>query len=107
MLRAQGREVLKRLEAEERIGIVLLGRPYHNDPGINHEILEEFQKIGYPVLTMQTLPIDDDILFPLFAEDLKAGLIRHPMDIRDACEELLQRKHLAEDLGRQVYGAPP
>jgi hypothetical protein len=35
------------LEREERLGIVLLGRPYHNDPGINHEILEEFQKLGY------------------------------------------------------------
>ena len=84
VLRAQGREVLKRLEAEDRIGIVLLGRPYHNDPGINHEILEEFQKIGYPVLTLQSLPIDEDIIFPLFEEDVKAGLIKHPMDISDA-----------------------
>jgi predicted CoA-substrate-specific enzyme activase len=84
ILRAQGREVLKRLEAEDRIGIVLLGRPYHNDPGINHEILEEFQKIGYPVLTLQSLPIDEDIINSLFGEDVKAGLIKHPMDISDA-----------------------
>jgi len=84
ILRAQGREVLKRLEAEDRIGIVLLGRPYHNDPGINHEILEEFQKIGYPVLTLQSLPIDEDIINPLFEEDVKAGIIKHPMDISDA-----------------------
>jgi predicted CoA-substrate-specific enzyme activase len=84
ILRAQGREVLKRLEAEDRIGIVLLGRPYHNDPGVNHEILEEFQKIGYPVLTLQSLPIDEDIINPLFGEDVKAGLIKHPMDISDA-----------------------
>jgi len=84
ILRAQGREVLKRLEAEDRIGIVLLGRPYHNDPGINHEILEEFQKIGYPVLTLQSLPIDEDIINSLFGEDVKAGIIKHPMDISDA-----------------------
>jgi predicted CoA-substrate-specific enzyme activase len=84
ILRAQGREILKRLEAEDRIGIVLLGRPYHNDPGINHEILEEFQKIGYPVLTLQSLPIDEDIINPLFEEDVKAGVIKHPMDISDA-----------------------
>ena len=62
IMRAQGREILKRLEAEDRIGIVVLGRPYHNDPGINHEIMEEFQKIGYPVLTLASLPIDEDIL---------------------------------------------
>ena len=36
-------------------------RPYHNDPGLNHEILEEFQKLGYPVFTQDSLPIDDDI----------------------------------------------
>ncbi|MGH9689184.1 MAG: BadF/BadG/BcrA/BcrD ATPase family protein, partial [Candidatus Acidiferrales bacterium] len=33
VLRAQGREILKAVEAEDRIGIVVLGRPYHNDPG--------------------------------------------------------------------------
>src|SRR5439155_3255850 len=76
ILRAQGREILKKLEAEDGIGIVVLGRPYHNDPGINHEILEEFQKIGYPVLTLQSLPIDPDIVEPLFEEDLSSGLIK-------------------------------
>ncbi len=100
ILRAQGREVLKRLEAEERIGIVLLGRPYHNDPGINHEILEEFQKIGYPVQTLQSLPIDDDIIFPLFEDDMKAGLIKHPMDIRDAW-----KNSYSEDTPQKIWAA--
>jgi len=84
VMRAQGREILKRLEAEDRIGIVVLGRPYHNDPGINHEIMEEFQKIGYPALTLASLPIDADILEKLFAEDVRAGLIKDPMDVGDA-----------------------
>ncbi len=83
ILRAQGREILERLEAENRIGIVVLGRPYHNDPGINHEILEEFQKIGYPVFTQASLPIDEAIVWRLFGEDVKAGTIQHPMDISD------------------------
>jgi predicted nucleotide-binding protein (sugar kinase/HSP70/actin superfamily) len=100
ILRAQGREVLKRLEAEDRVGIVLLGRPYHNDPGINHEILEEFQKIGYPVLTLQSLPIDDDIIFPLFEEDMKAGLIEHPMDIRDAW-----KNSYSENTSQKIWAA--
>jgi predicted nucleotide-binding protein (sugar kinase/HSP70/actin superfamily) len=84
VLRAQGREIINKLEAEDRIGIVLLARPYHNDPGINHEIMEEFQKIGYPVLTMAALPIDKDILDKLFGEDVRAGLIKDPMDVSDA-----------------------
>ena len=54
--------MLDQLEREDRIGVVLLGRPYHNDPGINHDILEEFQKLGYPVFTQDSLPIDADIL---------------------------------------------
>jgi predicted nucleotide-binding protein (sugar kinase/HSP70/actin superfamily) len=84
VMRAQGREILKRLEAEDRIGIVVLGRPYHNDPGINHEIMEEFQKIGYPALTLGSLPIDQDILEKLFGEDVKSGLIKDAMDVSDA-----------------------
>ena len=52
------REIIQKLEAEDGIGIVLLARPYHNDPGLNHDILEEFQKLGYPVLTLGSLPID-------------------------------------------------
>jgi predicted nucleotide-binding protein (sugar kinase/HSP70/actin superfamily) len=100
ILRAQGREILKRLEAEERIGVVVLGRPYHNDPGVNHEILEEFQKIGYPVLTLQSLPIDPDIVGPLFEEDVKAGLIEDPMDIRDAW-----KNSYSENTSQKVWAA--
>ncbi len=81
--RKKGREVLEQLEREDRLGIVLLGRPYHNDPGINHEILEEFQKAGYPVFTMHSLPIDDDILERLFGDEVRSGQITHPMDIQD------------------------
>ena len=82
--RQKGREVLEELEREDRLGIVLLGRPYHNDPGINHEILEEFQKAGYPVFTMHSLPIDPDILERLFGDEVRSGVITHPMDISDA-----------------------
>jgi predicted CoA-substrate-specific enzyme activase len=99
-LRTQGREILKRLEAEDKIGIVVLGRPYHNDPGINHEILEEFQKIGYPVLTLQSLPVDDETTYPLFEEDLRAGVIEHPMDIRDAW-----KNSYSENSSQKVWGA--
>jgi predicted nucleotide-binding protein (sugar kinase/HSP70/actin superfamily) len=49
-IRRQARATLDQLEREDRIGIVMLGRVYHHDPGLNHEIMEEFQKLGYPVL---------------------------------------------------------
>ncbi|HVH59729.1 MAG TPA: acyl-CoA dehydratase activase-related protein, partial [Candidatus Sulfotelmatobacter sp.] len=47
-IRKRARQVLDQLEREDRIGIVMLARPYHHDPGLNHEILDEFQKLGYP-----------------------------------------------------------
>jgi predicted CoA-substrate-specific enzyme activase len=83
-LRRRAREVLDQLEREDRIGIVMLGRPYHHDPGLNHEILDEFQKLGYPIFSQNTLPIDDDLLERLFGEEVRAGAISSPLDINDA-----------------------
>jgi predicted CoA-substrate-specific enzyme activase len=83
-IRKRAREVLDQLEREDRIGIVMLGRPYHHDPGLNHEILDEFQKLGYPIFSQNTLPIDDDLLERLFGEEVRAGIVSSPLDIGDA-----------------------
>jgi len=79
----QARGVLDQLEREDRIGIVMLGRPYHHDPGLNHEIMEEFQKLGYPIFSQSTLPTDEDLLERLFGEEVRAGVIKNPLDISD------------------------
>ena len=100
ILRKQGREIIKKLEAENGIGIVLLARPYHNDPGMNHDILEEFQKLGYPVLTLGSLPIDKETLEPLFGEEVRAGVITHPMDITDAW-----KNSYSENTSQKVWAA--
>ncbi|MFQ5585345.1 MAG: BadF/BadG/BcrA/BcrD ATPase family protein [Thermodesulfobacteriota bacterium] len=82
-LRRRGREVIDKLVAEERIGIVILGRPYHNDPGVNHGMLTELQQFGYPILTQESLPTDPDILEGLFGEEVRSGRIVSGMDIAD------------------------
>ncbi len=82
-LRRQARATLEELEANRRIGLVMLGRPYHHDPGLNHGILEEFQRLGYPVFSQSLLPLDADLLHRLFGEEVKAGLIQSPLDISD------------------------
>ncbi|MGA3080912.1 MAG: BadF/BadG/BcrA/BcrD ATPase family protein [Terracidiphilus sp.] len=82
-LRRQAREVLNQLEAEDRLGIVMLGRPYHHDPGINHEIMAQFQKLGYPVFSQSTLPLDEDLMERLFGDEIRAGVIDHALDISD------------------------
>jgi len=82
-IRHQARVALDMLEREDHLGIVLLGRPYHHDPGLNHGILEEFQKLGYPVFSQNTLPLDEDLLDRLFGEEVRAGIITHALDISD------------------------
>jgi predicted CoA-substrate-specific enzyme activase len=75
-LRRRGRAVLDGLEREGRVGIVMLGRVYHHDPGLNHRIFDEFQKLGYPILSQTSLPMDPATLETVFGGD-------HPLDIED------------------------
>lgn len=99
-VRSEAREVLDKLAAEDRLGVVVLGRPYHNDPGVNHEILAEFQKIGYPVFTQDSLPIDDDLMEELFGEDIAAGRIQDAFDITD-----VWKNSYSENTSRKVWAA--
>jgi predicted CoA-substrate-specific enzyme activase len=99
-IRRAAREVLDQLEAEDRLGIVLLGRPYHNDPGVNHEICDEFQRIGYPVFTQDSLPIDADLMDRLFGDDVRAGRIQEPTDVSD-----VWKNSYSENTTRKVWAA--
>src|SRR3569623_295479 len=83
----KGRELLDEVTRENRVALVMLGRPYHNDPGLNHSVLEEFQALGYPILSMRSLPRDEATLKPLFAEDLAKGVIERPLDVTDVWTE--------------------
>ena len=72
-LRSRARAILETLKRERRLGVVLLARPYHADPGINHGILEQIQAQGFPILTVDSLPLDADVLDPLFAVEAAGG----------------------------------
>ncbi len=82
-IQKKARQTLDQLEREDRIGIVLLARVYHHDPGLNHEILDEFQKLGYPIFSQSTLPYDEDMLDRLFGDEVRAGHISSPLEIQD------------------------
>jgi len=88
-IKARAKEVLQDLERENKIGIVLLGRPYHNDPGINHGIFTEFQKLGYPIFIQDALPTDDETMNQLFGEEVEAGIISDALDISDVWKNSL------------------
>ena len=54
-MRAKGTETLAWMEATGTHGIVLAGRPYHNDPEINHAIPELLTSFGLAVLTEDSI----------------------------------------------------
>jgi predicted nucleotide-binding protein (sugar kinase/HSP70/actin superfamily) len=99
-LKSESKQVLDMLEKEDKIGIVVLARPYHNDPGINHEILEEFQKLGYPILFQDTLPTDEETLDKLFGDEIRAGMIRSAHDIGD-----VWKNSYSENTSRKIWAA--
>ena len=47
----KGDEALRWIEEHDAHGVVLAGRPYHNDPEINHAIPELVHSFGFAVLT--------------------------------------------------------
>ncbi len=83
----QGRVVLDEARDNGEIILLLLGRPYHSDPGLNHEILDHFQSLGFKILSMRAIPKDEDFLASFFAEDVQEGIIESPLDIRDVWPE--------------------
>lgn len=99
-MRKKARETIDMLEREDKIAIVVLARPYHNDPGLNHDILEEFQKLGYPILNQDSLPTDPDILDRLFGDEVRAGIIKGPMDVGD-----VWKNSYSENTSRKVWAA--
>jgi predicted CoA-substrate-specific enzyme activase len=64
-----GIEVLNWLVDNDSIGILVLGHPYHHDPGLNHGILDEFQIRGFPVLCIESIPTDPVYLSSMFSQD--------------------------------------
>jgi predicted nucleotide-binding protein (sugar kinase/HSP70/actin superfamily) len=82
-MRARSRETLQWCARENRPCIMVLARPYHMDAGIGHEIEADLQAYGYPILWAQYFPTDDDIMQWIFGDEIRAGLIRSPFDVRD------------------------
>lgn len=82
-LRSRSREVLAQCARTDSPCLLVLARPYHMDPGIGHEIEEDLQAYGYPMLWAQYLPTDADFLEWVFHRDLAAGAIASPFDISD------------------------
>ncbi len=87
-LEEKGKLIIEQLEAEGKLGILMLGRPYHNDPGINHEITEDLQALGYPILSIRSIPKDKEWLSRYFVdEETDVNGEFNPLDINDVWPE--------------------
>jgi predicted CoA-substrate-specific enzyme activase len=86
-VQAKGKAILELVEAEDRLAILMIGRPYHLDPGLNHGIPDEFQVQGYPILSIRSVPKDEAWLERFFESDIKSGRIQSPLDINDVWPE--------------------
>ena len=86
-MQEKGRQILDAIEEDNRIAILMTGRPYHNDPGMNHGVLEEYQAMGYPILSMRSIPKDKTYLEKYFSDDLAKGFVESPLEIHDIWPE--------------------
>jgi predicted nucleotide-binding protein (sugar kinase/HSP70/actin superfamily) len=65
----KGKAILDQVEYDNKVAILVLGRPYHNDPGLHHGIPDEFQVLGYPILSIRSIPKDREWLQRFYGED--------------------------------------
>jgi activator of 2-hydroxyglutaryl-CoA dehydratase/predicted nucleotide-binding protein (sugar kinase/HSP70/actin superfamily) len=86
-LQDKGRAILETVEAEDRVAILLISRPYHSDPGLNHGIPEEFQVLGYPVLSIRSIPKTREYLDRYFKEELESGQMKSPLELNHVWPE--------------------
>jgi predicted nucleotide-binding protein (sugar kinase/HSP70/actin superfamily) len=86
-MQEKGRIILDAIEADNRMALLMIGRPYHNDPGMNHSVLEEYQAMGYPILSMRSIPKDKEYLQRFFKEDLAKQYVNSPLEIHDIWPE--------------------
>ncbi len=55
-LKEAGSKVIKQVEQDDTFAVVMAGRPYHNDPLVNHELPKMLSDMGVAVLTADSLP---------------------------------------------------
>ena len=99
-LQQKGKAILDSITSNDQISIVILARAYHNDPGINHEIPDQLQALGYPILSIDSLPVDDEVVSQVFEQDLKSGRINSGLEIGD-----VWKNAYSENTSQKVWAA--
>jgi activator of 2-hydroxyglutaryl-CoA dehydratase/predicted nucleotide-binding protein (sugar kinase/HSP70/actin superfamily) len=99
-LQEKGRAILDTVEDEDRVAILMIGRPYHSDPGLNHGIPEEFQVLGYPILSVRSIPRDAKYLEKYYRQDIEAGRCKSGLELNHVWPE-----NYSVNSAQKVWGA--
>lgn len=62
LLEQLGAAAIKTSEREGKCAVVLLGRPYHADPGLHHELGSELVSLGRTAMSLRALPHSPEML---------------------------------------------
>jgi predicted CoA-substrate-specific enzyme activase len=89
-LQERGAQIINSLIETDKLGLLLIGHPYHHDPGLNHSIIEALQMCGYPILCIESLPTSQEFLKPLFGDEFKEVCDKE-FDIRDVWQRNFNR----------------
>jgi activator of 2-hydroxyglutaryl-CoA dehydratase/predicted nucleotide-binding protein (sugar kinase/HSP70/actin superfamily) len=99
-LQEKGRAILDTVEDEDRVAILMIGRPYHSDPGLNHGIPEEFQVLGYPILSVRSIPRDAKYLEKYYKQDIESGRCKSGLELNHVWPE-----NYSVNSAQKVWGA--
>ncbi len=80
-VQAKGKAILEQVEYDNKVAILVVGRPYHLDPGLHHNIPDEFQVLGYPILSVRSIPKDPQWLARFYEDG------EEPLSVNDVWPE--------------------
>ncbi|MGI6591099.1 MAG: acyl-CoA dehydratase activase [Eggerthellaceae bacterium] len=60
-LQNAGEELIDEVARQNKYAVILAGRPYHNDPLVNHDLPRMFLELGVPVLPVDCVPGIDSV----------------------------------------------
>ena len=83
----EGKAILENAARTGRYCVLLVSRPYHLDDGMNHSVPDLVQALGFPVITLRSIPTDPAWLGRHFEAGPPGAPAPDVMDILDVWPE--------------------
>ncbi len=86
-MQEEGKAILENAARTGRYCVLITSRPYHLDDGMNHGVPDLVQALGFPVITLRSIPQDPAWLGPHFEAGPPGAPAPDVMDILDVWPE--------------------